>query len=239
MHLHTVVEDPSYHAMHLHILADSLSHNAMHLHRVADGSSHHAIHPPRTADGPSHPEMHLPTHSDWWSSPSCNVSTNTGWCPSHNDLWITEGKKCLFALHTNLKMGTGGRKFLGFFLCVSVFTVQTQYWPTISAMVAGKSTRCAVHSDIVHNIKNWGIVSTIVNIKENKLTAIITFWQLKTASFVINYKIKNKNKSFGAFIHQPQQTLYLFGDHYLPIPLVVLNPWSMLIFSNIQNLMPF
>ena len=32
------------------------------------------------------------------------------------------------------------------------FTVQTQYWPTVLAMVTEKCTRCAVPSDIVHNM---------------------------------------------------------------------------------------
>ncbi len=40
--------------------------------------------------------------------------------------------------------------------------------------------------------KNWGIVSAIVHIKENKLTAIINFWQLKTVNFVIKLKINKK-----------------------------------------------
>ncbi len=40
--------------------------------------------------------------------------------------------------------------------------------------------------------KNWGMVSTIVHIKEYKLTAIIKFWPLKTVNFVIKLKQTKK-----------------------------------------------
>ena len=64
-----------------------------------------------------------------------------------NDGDEDEAKKivCLFASHTNLKMGVGGRAEGFFFYCSN--TVLTNGFNN-----GGWKIRCAVHSDIVHNV---------------------------------------------------------------------------------------
>ncbi len=82
--------------------------------------------------------------------------TNTSFTKSFERIssWnIIRQKKIVCLPSTQiLKWRRVGRRVFCLFCFYLFLTVQTQHWPTFSAMVAGKATRCAVHSDIVHNM---------------------------------------------------------------------------------------
>ena len=91
-------------------------------------------------------------------------------------------------------MGAGGWKLL-FFLLIK-HSIDQRFWQWWLENLPGAPSTVISYT----TCKNWGIVSAIVHIKENKLTAIIKFWRLKTVNFVIKFKKKKnrKEKSLGA-----------------------------------------
>ncbi len=92
------------------------------------------------------------------------------------------------------KLENGGRQVEGFFF---VFFLLFKHSIDQRFRQRWLENLPGVRSTVILYItcKNWGIVSVIVHIKENELTAIIKFWHLKAASFVIKLK---KKKSLGA-----------------------------------------
>ena len=103
-------------------------------------------------------------------------------------MWVTLRQKRKIVVCPPRKFENGGRQAEGFFFFHCSNTVLTNGFGKGGWIIIYQV--CAVHSDIVTTYQNWCIVSAIVHIEENKLTAIIKVWRLKTASFVQNLKNK-------------------------------------------------
>ena len=100
------------------------------------------------------------------------------------------GKKKLFVCPPH-KLENGGRQVEGFFF---VFFLLFKHSIDQRFRQRWLENLPGVRSTVILYItcKNWGIVSVIVHIKENELTAIIKFWRLKTINFAIKLKILKK-----------------------------------------------